>query len=139
MLVAQRWDPFTELNRLFEGAPPRARALRFPVDVYEEGDSLVVEAEIPGLRAEEIDVTIHEGVLTIAGDRKPPSSRTEARHHLVERTYGEFRRAFVLPDTIDPEKIDAKMADGVLVVRLSKKVEVKPRKIAVNVGGGASA
>jgi HSP20 family protein len=128
-----RWDPFTEMNRLFESpAPARARTLRFAVDVYEEGDALVLEAELPGLRAEEVELTVHDGVLTITGERKAPKSRTEARHHVVERTYGAFRRAFVLPDAVDPEKVDAKMSEGVLVVRLAKKAGVRPRKVAVS-------
>ncbi len=140
MLLAHRWDPFTEFNRLFDApAPARARTLRFAVDVYESGESLVLEAELPGLRAEDVEVTVHDGVLTIAGERKPPKTRTEARHHVVERTYGAFRRAFVLPENLDPEKIDAQMTDGVLVVRLSRKAEIKPRKIAVSGNGGAAA
>lgn len=135
MLLANlhRWDPFTEMNRLFEGsAPTRARTLRFAVDVYEEGDTLVLEAELPGLRAEDVEVTVHDGVLTVSGERKAPSTRQSARHHVVERNYGAFRRAFVLPDSVDPEKIEAKMTDGVLTLRLTKKAEIKPRKIAVN-------
>jgi HSP20 family protein len=145
MLLANlhRWDPFTEMNRLFEGngqgrvERERARTLRFVVDVYEEGDSLLLEAELPGLRAEDVDVTVHDGVLTISGERKAPATRQTARHHVVERSYGAFRRAFVLPDSVDPEKIEAKMNDGVLVLKLAKKAEVRPRKIAVN--GDASA
>jgi HSP20 family protein len=140
MLLAHRWDPFTEFNRLFEGpAPSRARTYRFAVDVYEEGESLVLEAELPGLRAEDVEVTVHDGVLTVSGERKPPKSRTEARHHVVERTYGAFRRAFVLPENIDPEKVEAQMNEGVLVLRLSKKAEIKPRKIVVSGNGNGAA
>lgn len=131
-----RWDPFTEMSRfqdeLFRSAlAPRngsARAFAPAVDVFEDGDAIFVQAELPGLRLEDVTVNVENDVLTLSGERK---SEREEGHHVRERWYGAFARSFKLPRTIDVEKIDATLKDGVLTVKLPKRDSIKPRKIEV--------
>ena len=132
------WDPFADLNRIqreFEKSyfGPRTRPADFapPVDVYEDKDSLVLRAELSGVKREDIEVSIDSNVLTLKGDRKLETEEEGRRYHRVERTYGSFVRQFQLPSNIDPTSIDAKFSDGVLTVALHKKEELKPRKIDV--------
>jgi HSP20 family protein len=134
-----RWDPFTEMSRLQDellrtGFSPRAatngaRATFAPaVDVFEDAEAIFVKAELPGLRLEDVTVGVESDVLTLSGERK--SERDEG-HTLRERWYGAFSRSFKLPRTIDVERIEATLKDGVLTVRLPKRESVKPRKIEV--------
>lgn len=132
------WDPFADLNRIqreFEKSyfGPRARPADFapPVDVFEDKDSLVLRAELPGVKREDIEVSIDSNVLTLKGERKLEKEEEGRRYHRVERAYGSFVRQFQLPSNIDPSTIDAKLTDGVLTIGLHKKEELKPRKIDV--------
>ena len=132
------WDPFADLNRIqreFEKSyfGPRTRPADFapPVDVYEDKDSLVLRAELPGVKREDIEVSIDSNVLTLKGERSLEKEEEGRRYHRVERTYGSFVRQFQLPSNIDPSSIDAKLSDGVLTIGLNKKEELKPRKIDV--------
>ena len=134
------WDPFADLNRIqreFEKNyfGPRTRPADFapPVDVHEDGEALVLRAEVPGVKKEDIDVSIDSNVLTLKGERKLEREEEGRRYHRVERSYGTFVRQFQLPSNIDPTSIDAKLTDGVLTLRLQKKAELKPRKIDVKV------
>lgn len=132
-----RWDPFTEMSRfqdeLFRSAlaSPRngsARAFAPAVDVYEDADAVFVQAELPGLRLEDVTVNVENDVLTLSGERR--SERDEG-HHVRERWVGAFARSFKLPRTIDVERIDATLKDGVLTVKLPKRESIKPRKIEI--------
>lgn len=130
-----RWDPFTEMSRfqdeLFRSALARNgehRVFAPAVDVYEDGDAVFVQAELPGLKLEDITVNVENDVLTLTGERK--SERDEG-HHVRERWHGAFARSFKLPRTIDVEKISATLKDGVLTVQLPKRESIKPRKIEV--------
>jgi HSP20 family protein len=132
------WDPFADLNRIqreFEKSyfGPRSRPADFapPVDVFEDRNVLSLRAELPGVKREDIDVSIDSNVLTLKGERKLEKEEEGRRYHRVERTYGSFVRQFQLPSNIDPTTIDAKLADGVLTITLHKKEELKPRKIDV--------
>lgn len=132
------WDPFADLNRIqreFEKSyfGPRARPADFapPVDVYEDANSLVLRAELPGVKREDIEVSIDSNVLTLKGERKLAQEEDGRRYHRVERTYGSFVRQFQLPSNLDPGTIDANLSDGVLTVNLQKREELKPRKIDV--------
>lgn len=131
-----RWDPFTEMSRfqdeLFRSAlAPRnggARAFAPAVDVFEDGDAIFVQAELPGLRLEDVTVNVENDVLTLSGERK---SEREEGHHVRERWVGAFARSFKLPRTIDVERIDATLKEGVLTVKLPKRDSIKPRKIEI--------
>ena len=131
------WDPFADLNRIqreFEKSyfGPRSRAdFAPPVDVHEDAESLVLRAELPGLRKEDVDISIDSNVLTLKGERKLEKEEQGRRYHRVERAYGTFLRQFQLSNNIDTSKIDAQLTDGILTVRLAKREELKPRKIDV--------
>ena len=133
------WDPFADLNRIqreFEKSyfGPRSRADFAPaVDVHEDAESLVLRAELPGVKKEDVEISIDANVLTLKGERKLEKEEQGRRYHRVERAYGTFLRQFQLSSNIDSSKIDAQLADGVLTVRLAKREELKPRKIDVKV------
>lgn len=132
-----RWDPFTEMSRLQDelfrsSFAPRngaSRATFAPaVDVYEDADAIFVQAELPGLKLEDISVGVENDLLTLSGERK---SEREEGHYLRERWVGAFSRSFKLPRTVDVEKIEATLKDGILTVRLPKRENVKARRIEV--------
>jgi HSP20 family protein len=91
-----------------------------------------VDAEVPGLTADEVKVDVENKVLTLSGERKVEKEETEGTYRRVERQYGSFTRSFSLPETVDAENISADLKDGVLELRLPKKEAPTPRKISVN-------
>lgn len=101
----------------------------YPVDIREDAEHLYVEAEMPGFKRDEVQVTLENGVLTIQGQRKV--EETQGDSHLRERRFTRVARSFTLPNTVDESKVDAKLENGVLQLTLSKREEVKPRKIEV--------
>lgn len=132
------WDPFADLNRVqreFEKSyfGPRTRSADFApsVDVHEDSEQLVLRAELPGVKREDIEVSIDANVLTLKGERKLEKEEQGRRYHRIERSYGTFVRQFQLPSNVDSGKIDAQLSDGVLTISLNKKQELKPRKIDV--------
>jgi len=130
-------DPFETLHRDFDrmlsrhltadGDEPLVGA--YPVDIREDENHIYVDAEMPGFKAEEVDVTFENGLLTIEAERKP--EQAEGAKHLTERRYHRVSRSFTLPKTVDENKVDAKLTDGVLKLTLHKREEVKPKKIEV--------
>ncbi len=129
------WDPFADFHRLERDMRP-ARGPRTSsgyqpsVDVFEVDDAFVVQADMPGIKREELDIQFEEDVLTLSGERKTNTDET-ARARLSERGHGGFVRKFVVPAGVDPEAIEASLADGVLTVKLPKKASLKPRRIEV--------
>lgn len=102
------------------------------VDIQEEENRYVLNADLPGVNAEDIDITLEHGVLTIQGERKAEQTSEDKRgYRRIERFHGRFVRSFALPDTADNEKVDARLKDGVLHVIIDKKERAKPRRIAV--------
>ena len=134
MLV--RWDPFEEMNRLHDhflgGRGPTKQAFQVAVDIREEDDAFYVDAEVPGLAAEDVKVDIEKNVLTLSGERKVVKEETEGTFRRVERRYGSFTRSFTLPETVDTDNISADLTEGVLALRLPKKDAPTPRSISVN-------
>ena len=142
-----RFDPFRELstlqdrlNRIFADAYPRRydddltqRGEWFPpVDIYENGsDEIVLKAELPGLRREDIDLRVENNTLTLRGERKQDTEIKPDQYHRVERSYGAFSRSFTLPSRIDTENVHAEFKEGVLSIKLPVKAEAKPRQIEV--------
>jgi HSP20 family protein len=115
------WDPFTE-NRSTTAFVPA-------FEVKETADQFVVKADLPGVKEENLDVQLHNGVLSIAGSRAAEERQENESFYLYERQFGSFSRSFALPDTADGEKIEAKLDNGILTLTIGKKVEAKPRKI----------
>ena len=138
-----RWDPLHELagmevdrlNQMFSEfyGDAFARAWVPPVDILEtEAHEVVLKAELPEMKREDINLTFENGVLTLKGERKF-DQETKGQFHRRERRYGAFTRSFTLPNTVDASRISASYKDGVLTIRLPQREEAKPKQIAVNV------
>jgi HSP20 family protein len=136
-----RWDPIRELatmevdrlNNMFSNfyGEGFSRGWVPPVDIYEgEDHELVIKAELPDMKREDISVTFENNVLTLTGERKTEQVNRD-RFHRVERFQGSFTRSFTLPATVDPVNISANYKDGVLTVRLPQRAEAKPKQIVV--------
>ena len=105
-----------------------------PVDIYSTGEhELVIKAEIPGMNKEDLDITVENFTLTIRGEKKAEQTIKDEQFHRVERSYGTFTRSFALPNTVDPNRVEAEYKDGVLSIKLPLREEAKPRQIKVNV------
>ena len=125
------------LGRLFNGsvtADGGARLAPYGVDIREDQDHFYVEAELPGFKKEEVDITLENQTLTIAAERKSENKQDGQKGDLLlhERRYTRFLRSFTLPPTVDEQSVNAKLADGVLTITLNKREETKPRKITVS-------
>lgn len=103
------------------------------VDLFENGDAIVLEADLPGVDQADFDLSIENYVLTLRGERKFIKKSEGDNYHRVERNYGRFVRTFTLPSTINVESVQAQFKDGVLRVTLPKRAEVKPRQIQIDV------
>ena len=122
-------SPFAELansSRLLSGWTPA-------LDLYEEKDNFVVKAELPGMKREEIEVSLHEGSLSISGERKSEEKHEGAEVHRTERFFGRFQRTVTLPSAVAADKVKAQYRDGILTVTLPKTEESKPKSIDVTV------
>jgi HSP20 family protein len=115
------WDPFTESRSATTFIPA--------FEVKETADHFVVKADLPGVKEENLDVSLHNGVLSIAGSRTAEERQENESFYLYERQFGSFSRSFALPDTADGDKVEAKLEQGILTLTIGKKVEAKPRKI----------
>jgi HSP20 family protein len=130
------WSLLNRLNRDFDGllsatAPANAVAFIPPVDVREEADRFVVEADLPGVSPTDIDVTAEKGVLTIKGERKNGQREQAAGYERLERVAGSFLRRFTLPENAQAEAIRARFTHGVLEVSIPKQPEVAATRVAV--------
>jgi HSP20 family protein len=103
------------------------------LDLYEEKDHLVLKAELPGMKKEDIDISLHGDVLTLSGERKEEEVFDKAETYRAERFLGRFQRTLTLPVTVDASKVQASYKDGVLTVTLPKAEEAKPKQIEVKV------
>jgi HSP20 family protein len=128
----------TMLNRWFGGRETNGGAggylAPYAVDVREDADHLYVEAELPGFKKDEIDITLENQTLTISAERKSEQKKEGAKGDLLlhERRYSRFLRSFTLPPTVDDQTVNAKLNDGLLTITLNKREETKPRKISVS-------
>ena len=123
-------------DRLWAGGSPGLTewtgAASYPVDIHEDDDAIYVEAELPGFKKEEIDVSMEQGILTINAHRRAETTeQSKAERYLHERQYTRVSRSFRLPVPVDEGKVECLLKDGVLNIRLSKREELKPRKIEV--------
>jgi len=142
------WSPFRqltnlreEIDRLFES--PMAELTRSSqqfaggwlpaVDLYEDKDNLYLRAELPGLDKKDIDISLHDGVLALSGERKPDEKYKDAELYRSERFFGRFQRTITLPSPVSEERVKATYKDGVLNLVLPKTEAAKPRQIEVSV------
>ena len=146
-----RWDPFQdlqafreEMNRSFnrwfgrEEQGERAAARWAPaLDVAESGDAYHIDVEVPGLRPEDIDVTVDQGMLTVQGERRSEEETRERQYHRIERRYGAFRRSITLPSHVDAERVEASYDNGVLRLTVPKMEAAQPKRITVRPRGEA--
>ncbi|HKP47282.1 MAG TPA: Hsp20/alpha crystallin family protein [Pyrinomonadaceae bacterium] len=147
-----RYDPFRDLrtlqeevNRLFStnltrgfGEEGIGRGAWNPsVDIYENKDHIVLEAELPGMKREDFDLSVENNVITLRGERQFEKKEDNDNYHRVERSYGSFTRSFTLPQTVSAEGATAEYKNGVLRVTLPKREEAKARRIEIS-GEGAS-
>jgi HSP20 family protein len=102
------------------------------VDIYEAENAIILKAELPGVEKDSIVVDVKDRVLTLKGERSSDNEVAEESYYRRERTFGSFERRFNLPDNVDPEKITADYADGILTVGIPKPEEARPRKITVH-------
>jgi HSP20 family protein len=138
-----RWNPIGDLaaleidrlNRMFSDLyTAETRAWVPAVDIFEtDNHEVVIKAELPDMKKEDIRVTFETDVLTIAGERRQEEAFKRDRFQRLERRQGSFSRSFTLPSTVDASAIAASYKDGVLTVRLPRREEAKPKQIAVNV------
>lgn len=145
-----RWEPVGELtklrgqmDRMFEDWPrffgrrideEGLRGAWMPaVDIRETKDAFDVIAELPGIDAKDVDVSVQENTLTIRGERRREEVKENETVHRIEREYGVFERSFTLPRSADAEKIQAKYRDGVLSLTVPKREEAKPKSLKINV------
>jgi len=117
------WDPF------FGGRQVSAFSPAF--EVKETNEAFVVKADVPGVIESDLDIAVHNNVLTVSGHRQAEERKEGDSYALYERQYGSFTRSFSLPDTADGERIEAKLEAGVLTLTIFKKAEAKPRKISL--------
>jgi HSP20 family protein len=123
-------SPFGEQTRNSECFIGWAPAL----DLYEDTDNLIVKAELPGLKKEDIEISLHDGALAISGERKQEAAGNKGETYRSERYYGRFHRAVSLPKPVAGDKVKANFTNGVLTVTLPKTEEAKPKQIEVNIG-----
>jgi HSP20 family protein len=109
-----------------------------PTDVSEDQNSLRITMELPGVDPNDVRLSLENNILTIRGEKKQQAEENNERVHRFERTYGMFERTFALPNTVDPEKIEARYENGVLLVSIPKAERAKPREIRVNTSGAGS-
>lgn len=146
-----KYDPFRELRnlqddmtRLFTGGRPASfdreemthGAWAPSVDIYEDKDRLILEAELPGMNREDFEISVENNVITLRGERKFEKKTEGDNYHRVERSYGSFLRSFTLPQTVTADGATADFDNGVLRVSLPKREETKARKIEIS-GAGA--
>ncbi|HEB68984.1 MAG TPA: Hsp20/alpha crystallin family protein [Desulfobulbus sp.] len=140
-------SPFAEMDRYFDTffrnpfsmlshpsmtqGMPKMMELSPSVDIFEDGDEVVVKAEIPGVKKDDLDVTITENSLTISGEKKQEDKVEKKDYHRVERSYGSFSRSFRLPENVNGSKAKANFKDGLLEVRLPRTKEAKEKKIEI--------
>jgi HSP20 family protein len=138
-----RWNPIADvagfeidrLNRMFSDLyAETAKGWVPPVDIFEtENHEVVIKAEVPEVRKEDLKVTFENNVLTLSGDRKVSETSTQDHFRRIERRHGSFTRSFTLPTSVDAARISASYKDGVLTVRLPRREEAKPKSIDINV------
>lgn len=139
--VANQWNPFREFEdrfgRVFAGLPVdpewNVGAFSPAIDVHEDENQYTITADLPGVKKEDLTLTVIDNVVTIKGERKQAAEKKEKGYHRIERSYGSFSRGFQIPGGVDADKVEAKFEHGVLSISLPKPEAAKPRNIEVKV------
>jgi len=151
MNALNRFEPFrstsgleSQVSRIFNELLDRPQESNLTswapaVDIFENEHELVVKADLPDVKPEELDIRVENNILTIRGERKFEKKVDEKNYLRVERSYGTFARSFALANTVNSEAIKADYKDGVLTLTIPKREEAKPKQIKVNVGTQAAA
>jgi HSP20 family protein len=141
------WSPFRqlsslrdEIDRLFDNPLSSLTELSQPfsggwvpaLDVYEDRDNYVVKMELPGMKKDQIDISLHDGVLSVSGERKEEEKHEDAETYRSERFFGRFQRSVALPAAVSAEEVNASYQDGILTITLPKAEEAKPKQITIN-------
>ena len=145
--AATYWDPFRLVESMLNLGPYAPRYATAEVapaylprfDVKETKDGYEFSADLPGVKEEELDISLTGNQLVISGKRTAAETKETERYHLSERTFGRFTRTFTLPDGISNEQVSAQLKDGVLTLVVGKRPEVQPRRIKLNEKPQASA
>jgi HSP20 family protein len=149
-MAMQRWDPWSsiaEMERrmgeamrypamsrwpmLWWRSPAEEMTMSPAIEVIDKKDKLMVRAEVPGVKPEDIDISVSDNTLTIKGERKTESEVKDDDYYRCEMSYGRFSRSVTLPTKVQADKVDASYDDGILEITLSKAHEAKPKKVAV--------
>ena len=148
MIALSRWSPFKEMEELqgrlgsWMNLPGRTTTSKEAlavadwsplVDITEDEKEFLLKAELPGVKREEVKVTVEDGVLTLTGERRFEQEEKEKRYHRIERAYGSFMRSFTLPEGTPADKVAAEFKDGVLLVHLPKTLTPKASPMEVKV------
>ena len=151
MVMLTRWNPGSEMGNLNQnmerffdeilGRGLRRTADERPlrgawvpaINILEREGAMEIQADLPGLKAEDVEVTVEDGALTLRGERKLEEAAEGETYHRVERTYGMFERTFNLPSSVDTSKIEARFTNGEMVLTLPKREESKPRTVKIKV------
>jgi HSP20 family protein len=142
-----RLDPFRMMDALLRWDPFRGdwggvdQSLQFVprFDVKETQAAYVINADLPGVKEDELDVSLNGNLLTISGTREDEHREEGESYYAMERSHGSFARSFTMPDGVDAESVTADLKHGVLTVRIPKKPEVQPKRIAIGKGGETKA
>ncbi|HUW19460.1 MAG TPA: Hsp20/alpha crystallin family protein [Sedimentisphaerales bacterium] len=118
-------------NSFFGGWPTYEHRLWPAIDVADNEDAIVVKAEVPGCKADDINISVHGSTLTITGEKKQEEEKKEKGYYHMERSYGSFRRDLSLPNDVDTTKVDAACKDGVLTITLPKAEKAKTVKVKI--------
>jgi HSP20 family protein len=147
-MAITRWRPFRdmvsiqdEMNKLFDdffGRPlvrtEWTEGVWTPsVDVSEDKDNVIIKAEMPGMKKDDVKISVQDNMLILEGEKKQEKEEKEKNYHRIERSYGSFCRSFQLPTTVKTDKIKASYKEGVLSVTLPKSEEVKPKEIPISI------
>lgn len=150
MTSLTRWNPFREMEEFLErfSGPIGRRASRQgesgreamtladwapSVDIVEKDNEFLIKAELPEVRKEDVKVSVHQGVLTIQGERRTEREEKDQKFHRVERSYGTFARTFTLPENVREDRVRARFKDGMLYLHIEKSEQSKPKAIEVKI------
>ncbi len=143
-----RWQPYgavaslqDSINKLFQDAFSRANidedfalsAWKPVVDIFDKDDAIVIHAELPGVKKENVAIEVKDNVLTLRGERTESKEIKEDKYYRKERTFGSFHRAFTLPAAVNPDSIRATFKDGVLEIEIPKPEEQKPKQVKISI------
>jgi HSP20 family protein len=134
--VLLRFDPFREFDRLAEELDRSVtRSATMPMDAYRRGNHVIAQLDVPGVRPEDVDVTVERNVLTVRATRRADVAEDDERI-VAERRHGELVRQLMLGDMLDAHRVEADVTDGVLTLRIPVAETATPRKVDVGTGGG---